>query len=141
MLRARELEEQGRRPVAPDPNLDVAHLQLFAGTDDDRDYKMLRTEADTWQAKRTAFMLSRLNAGRHPDTDPHFWDGYHDYGPPVLTVPLLRRIDLWGRPYFGYGWFPVGPICFFLIALPVTVSIVRRRIARREREYPAAGTR
>ena len=50
----------------------------------------LRAEADTWQKARTEFMLERLNAGRHPDTDPEFWRGYVESpapGLPTKSVP------------------------------------------------------
>ena len=31
--------------------------------------------AQAWRAEREAFVLAQLDAGRHPDTDPTFWDG------------------------------------------------------------------
>jgi hypothetical protein len=29
-----------------------------------------------WQEKRIAYMMDRLTAGRHPDTDPSFWNDF-----------------------------------------------------------------
>ena len=33
-------------------------------------------------------MLPRLEAGRHPDTDPTFWDGYVEKPPPSIPSVL-----------------------------------------------------
>jgi hypothetical protein len=51
-------------------------------------YPKLRAEADAWQAARAQFMTARLENGRHPDTDPGFWDGYTEHPPPSL--PTVR---------------------------------------------------
>ena len=51
----------------------------------DREYRELRREADARHRHRTEFMLARLQAGRHPDTDPGFWSGYRDPRPPALS--------------------------------------------------------
>lgn len=32
-------------------------------------------------------MMERLTAGCHPDTDPTFWNDWHDPGPPVVRDP------------------------------------------------------
>lgn len=62
-------------------------------------YWTLRHEADQWQARRTAYMMARLQIGRHPDTDPTFWNDWHDAGPPQLPVPLDKNIyNRLGRP-------------------------------------------
>lgn len=46
------------------------------------EFDRLRAEADAWKARRDAFMLPKLRAGRHSDTDPTFWQGWND-GPPI----------------------------------------------------------
>ncbi|MFO0950427.1 MAG: hypothetical protein U0835_04610 [Isosphaeraceae bacterium] len=59
-------------------------------------YRSLRAEAEAWQAKRTAYMVERLEEGRHPDTDRDFWSGFHDDGPPSIAqarvVPAARAV-------------------------------------------------
>lgn len=50
-------------------------------------YSRLRTEAEEYQQKRTAYMMARLEKGAHPDTDPSFWSEWRDYGPPP-AVPF-----------------------------------------------------
>ena len=104
-LRTDELLKSGDKSLVSPIMLKADPLHVLAGygrppdNQDIEDYKILRREADVWQAKRTAFMLARLTAGRHPDTDPTFWAGWHDYGPPQIPVPLDRRIFLaLGRP-------------------------------------------
>jgi hypothetical protein len=58
----------------------------------------LRAEADLWQAARTAFMMKRLKEGRHPDTDPHFWDGYTERPAPTLPpISVPDAYHMWRR--------------------------------------------
>jgi hypothetical protein len=49
-------------------------------------FRKLRAEADAWHAARTSFMARRLEEGRHPDTDPRFWDGYAEKPAPGLPT-------------------------------------------------------
>ena len=83
-------------------------------------YKRLRRDADAWERNRTAFMMERMKAGRHPDTDPHFWDGYVDS--PALTVkaPMFWEIPgFWANfastvEYFAVMGFVIGCGYFYL---------------------------
>lgn len=38
----------------------------------------LMDNGESFQANRKKFILSRAEEGRHPDTDPDFWDGYKE---------------------------------------------------------------
>ena len=142
-LRVAELGQAGHKPLIALGNADPMTVKMYASFDPEvvRQYRMLRREADHWQDSRTGFMLARLSAGRHPDTDPTFWNGYKDPGPPELQIPLSRRIELWGRPLLGMGWFSVWG---FLVRLPVYLMLflgvvivnravrrIRRALARR----------
>lgn len=118
-LRCRELVASGRGSLLPGsprgeallarlPRPDFVKADLLL----DPAFRDLRTEADAWQAARLAFMTPRLRAGRHPDTDPRFWDGYADApapGLPTRSVPaaylawqawrdLTARAVLFGVP-------------------------------------------
>lgn len=53
-------------------------------------FRKLRAEADAWNKARTDFMLARLRAGRHPDTDPAFWNGWQDR--PMPRLDPTRRM-------------------------------------------------
>ncbi|WP_197167684.1 hypothetical protein [Neorhodopirellula pilleata] len=90
-LRCIELVDSGRgsffpdspqgeslKALLPQPGFVKAELLL------DPTYRQLRSEADDWHAERLAFMSQRLEAGRHPDTDPSFWDGYTERPSPKL---------------------------------------------------------
>ncbi len=90
-LRCRELIDAGKGAMLPDapkgealkemlrrPNF-VKAEELLAPA-----FVGLRAEAEAWQTARTAFLLERLKQGRHPDTDPRFWDGYIESAPPRL---------------------------------------------------------
>ncbi len=57
------------------------------------EFARLRAEAELWQSERTAFMTSRLKAGRHPDTDPHFWDGYSPRPIPQIEYSYFEELD------------------------------------------------
>ncbi|MBV9470881.1 MAG: hypothetical protein JO316_16520 [Abitibacteriaceae bacterium] len=45
-------------------------------------YHYARAEAEAYQKQRTEYMVQRLKAGRHPDTDTSFWNDWYDSGPP-----------------------------------------------------------
>ena len=108
-LRCSELIDAGKGsllPGAPKGEFLKMALRLDQGfnarrSDDERIYHQLRAEADDWQKKRTAYMMARLQAGRHPDTDSTFWNDYHDPGPPKISIPLERRLYLAVGPFLG----------------------------------------
>jgi hypothetical protein len=50
----------------------------------------LRTEADSWQSARSAFMIERMKEGHHPDTDLDFWRGYTER--PALRLVTWRSL-------------------------------------------------
>ena len=93
-LRCRELIDAGKGSMLPDaPKGDAlkamirrARLRVWPTKLLDPAFVDLRAEADAWHAARTAFMMGRLNEGRHPDTDPHFWDGYTERPAPGLPA-------------------------------------------------------
>ncbi len=108
-LRCRELIGQGHGslvPGAPKGEDLVRAMRLdktyhARQSEDERLYRQLRAEADDWQKKRTDYMMARLTAGRHPDTDPSFWNDYHDTGPPQIGIPWERRFYLTLGPFLG----------------------------------------
>ncbi|HLK56600.1 MAG TPA: hypothetical protein VKU00_08550 [Chthonomonadaceae bacterium] len=99
-LRCEEMEGQGAQSLFPDhlPQATLNALRQPQATRLERDkqeeireqYEQLRLEAEDWQKRRYDYMIVRLNAGRHPDTDPAFWKDWHDAGPPDLDQ-LLKR--------------------------------------------------
>jgi hypothetical protein len=124
-LRCRELIDAGKGSMLPDaPKGEALKATLFkpdfvmAETLLDPAFLKLRAEADAWQAARTAFMRERLEAGRHPDTDPHFWDGYPERPAPSLpamSVPgaynarlrmrgQITQLVILGVPTFVVVW-------------------------------------
>jgi hypothetical protein len=108
-LRTRELAKEGKRslyPGAPSgPKLVevlnppegsvMIHAEQRPGIE--KQYVKLRAEADEFQKRRTDYMMERLKAGRHPDTDTTFWKEWRDAGPPVIDDPLppQERIQLY----------------------------------------------
>ncbi|HTE20506.1 MAG TPA: hypothetical protein VK689_19240, partial [Armatimonadota bacterium] len=82
----------------------------------DREYQELRREADARHRLRTEFMLARLQAGRHPDTDPGFWSGYRDPRRPALSDYSPSR-----------AWAAAGGIAALLVVAGAGVVLWRRR--------------
>ena len=94
----------------------------------ERQYRELRRESDAYQSKRTAYMMARLQAGRHPDTDPTFWEDYKDPGPPSLELPFPERI--WNALHDPQTFIVVvATTGVALVILVYVVQIIRRRIA------------
>jgi tetratricopeptide (TPR) repeat protein len=100
-LRIAELRAAGKRPLKPETweNKRLPQPNVLYGSVLDhaaREYKRLREEAGEYQSKRTAFMMARLQQGRHPDTDPTFWQGWVEPPlPEVRSAPLLVRAQLY----------------------------------------------
>jgi tetratricopeptide (TPR) repeat protein len=96
-------------------------------------FNELRTEAESWQAARTAFMEARLKTGHHPDTDPHFWDGYQDSSAPSLDIPWHKEASAnfrnWLMRYGAMGVFVLfwGSIIGAVIYLVLPTKHRRKR--------------
>jgi len=96
-LRCRELIDAGKGSMLADAPQGEGlkswlHRPDFVKADVllDSAFVKLRAEADAWHEARTAFMTRRLKEGRHPDTDPSFWEGYTERpapGLPTQSVP------------------------------------------------------
>jgi hypothetical protein len=146
-LRCRELIDAGKGSMLPDAPKGEALKALLpqprfvqSASELDSPFSKLRAEADAWHAARTAFMTGRLKAGRHPDTDPRFWDGYTE--PPAPTLPaktapgaflgrdaLRRRIAL----------SAIIAVPVLAIGLAVGWLAFRSARARRRESHPAKG--
>lgn len=140
-LRCRELIDAGKGSMLPGtPKGEDLQAMLpkpmwvsAAGVLDNA-FVALRAEADAWQAARTAFLMERLKQGRHPDTDPHFWDGYTE--PPAPGLPTTIE------PEFAVSWASMGAAIALLLVVGVAASAivwlivrpVRRRRRRKARE-------
>ena len=83
-----------------------------------------RANADEWHKAREKFMLSRLQAGRHPDTDSTFWDGYVEVE--AITIPN----GILG--YSRHAVYESAPLVF-AAAVVAIVGILLIRLMRRLR--------
>jgi hypothetical protein len=118
VLRCRELIDAGKGSMLPGaPSGKALKEELFYPGYVDRrelevDFATLRADADSWHKARTAFMVERLKAGRHPDTDPGFWAGYREDPAPVLpTKPPGQRRPL-GADYWISQFLSVVVLVF-----------------------------
>lgn len=117
---------QGLKPMLPRPDFVQAEALL------DPAFAKLRAEADAWHAARTAFMTRQLEAGRHPDTDPAFWDGYAAHPAPSLptrSVPDAFRNSMNAQRRM---------VLLVFVGVPLlTISLVALLMARAAKHRPA----
>ena len=94
-VRQRQLEllHQGHKPLwSPKGGDSDVSGHYGDGSRIVSEFHRLREEADSWQKDRTDFMMVRLKAGRHPDTDPYFWDGYVSKPAPQVYYPFWETL-------------------------------------------------
>ena len=84
-------------------------------------FKTLRKESDEWHDAKTRYMMERLRAGRHPDTDPSFWDDWKEPAMPVLPTDLPKKA------YVQYA--PIIAIAI-LVGLSVLLLLVVDRLRK-----------
>jgi hypothetical protein len=137
-LRCFELVDSGRGSILPDaptgkplktllPKPDFANAELLL----DPAYKQLRSEADDWHEQRLAFMSQRLEAGRHPDTDPSFWDGYTAQPAPELpSISVPDAYSAWQERRKTLVLLIVIGVPLLLLGLGIGVWFVRASKAR-----------
>lgn len=144
-LRAQELVDAGRRSLDPAASTDPAELKRLleasptggvTGGPRDKEavkqaFAAIRAEADAWQKARLDFMRPRLEAGRHPDTDPAFWQGYAEAPPPSIpavldSVVTSRR----GRAAVRRRGEAVAAVTALVVAVALPVSLLRRRLRK-----------
>lgn len=79
--------------------------------------------------RRNFYMLERLKAGRHPDTDANFWKDWYDSGPPVIDdlAPLTSN-QILQRILIGL---------FALISALIIAAVVCWRVWRKRRRLAA----
>ena len=105
-LRCRELIDAGQRSLYPGSPTGEALKSMLPAPDFveaelllDPAFAELRAEAESWHANRIEFMNRRLKAGRHPDTDPSFWDGYSE-----SPAPQLPSVSVPEAYYANLAW-------------------------------------
>ena len=150
-MRCDEMVDSGHRSLIPgSPSggalkdlITVGETEMPPTDDDRRVYRRLRAEADDWQKKRTAYMVARLAAGRHPDADPTFWNGYHDAGPPAFADSwqhrYYRRHAVEGESESGFFFNLIFEAALFSFVLLVGGFITWRVRVRRKRRLAKVG--
>lgn len=117
-------KEEKLKPLLYRPDFTRADLLL------DPAYRQLRTEADAWHTERVAFMLRRLDAGRHPDTDSSFWEGYTSPPAPDLpTISVPDAFDAWQARRTKLVLLVIISVPLLLTGLLASWWIVRARKA------------
>lgn len=89
------------------------------------EYHRLRKLADKWHEERIAFMMPKLEAGQHPDTDKRFWDGFTPRTIEVRDMAFYQKQDFW-------IWTTMIGVPTLLIVVPlVSIWLVIRMVKRR----------
>lgn len=137
-LRCQELVAQGVHPIHP---ANAAHTavseedsfgfgtQVYEtpASEIRAFYSKARDAAQLWRMQREGFIRTRIAQGRHPDTDPTFWDGVPDPPLPPFPDPLIldntTRVNLAASAVIATG--TVGG----LTALAAYLALRNRRQA------------
>lgn len=90
-----------------------------------------RRAADNWVQRRNQHMLARLEGGRHPDTDPGFWQGWDA----AVETPPMTVTTTTGNPEPEVSNMLVTAGTAALVVLLFTLAGVAIFFARR---HPAA---
>lgn len=105
---------------------------LMLELDDDRKgeaqayFVKARLAAQDWNTLRWAFMNSRFEQGKHPDTDADFWQGWTDQPPPSLPHSVR---DL-PQSFRDLPWFAIGgSVLVLAVGLTVRGAVLKRRRA------------
>lgn len=96
-LRWQEIQQRGGRSllgVALPPPSNSFSSTRSKWEDLNGEYLFMREEAEGWARARTKYMMSRLQEGRHPDTDQNFWHEFNDYPPGARPFWHFTRIEV-----------------------------------------------
>lgn len=126
-LRMEELFESGKRGLFKDKPYMVRSMIYDPAKENVHDnFLRFRKNADQFQDKLNQFVNSQLQKGKHPDTDPKFWDGY-------TPVEHLEVSDL-SLPQNAKFWLHKN-VALVIIAVvfgtPLILFFVIRGISRR----------
>jgi hypothetical protein len=150
-LRCKELMNMGRQSLHAERFtnsqlsglINPQHLDIADGisVEIEEQYRQLRLEAEAWQVRRTDYMVTRLKAGRHPDTDPSFWKEWQETPPPSLEVSKSRFFATRLRtPHYIIAHFDVVALMGLVVCAVFVVATIgwRRRKALRAQRPRAA---
>lgn len=135
-LRVKELEGLKKPSAFGDAMVSTLnwHPTSHSGAQSESELKMaylaLRENAEQFHNNRTDFMLARLRAGKHPDTDKDFWNGYVETPRPNLRKfePLIPKSWM-----MTYGLPAVAVMCLLSIPVALLVIVFRRWKLNRHR--------
>lgn len=75
----------------------------------------LMDNGERFQINREKFILEQVAKGRHPDTDPAFWDGYEEVEPYVAPEP--EKNDYGGSSSILLALALIGIVCTAALAV------------------------
>jgi hypothetical protein len=135
-LRVGELQKNGRKSLSMQgmkPYAERWHPRVTGIKTLETQYKMLREDAEAWHTERINYMMKRLEAGKHPDTHPDFWNEYKERPKPSLGVPWYQDIgEIFFNWLFGKGGILLIPVVAFI---GLASFIIARKIRNKIRNH------
>jgi hypothetical protein len=133
-LRCRELIAAGRTSLHPasaagDALLAAMQVPGYLTTEEgaiESYFADARAAADEWHEHRTEFMMAKLAAGAHPDTDPAFWSGFVE----IRAVSLPNGLLGLGSHRAATLRYVIGVCAAAAILLAIAIYFFRRHRAR-----------
>jgi tetratricopeptide (TPR) repeat protein len=141
LLCALRIQEIETRSAYPDSDLGYFHLaKLIVAKSKNRTWFKpvhiakdietlgeIRANAIQFSKSQTDFVLNRLKAGKHPDSDPDFWVGYKPLSPVSMdryNLPDTTR-------HYRNPWLPYSYVTLSLAAtLLVAIGVYKRRLRK-----------
>ena len=132
ILRAQELIAASHKSIVPakfESDMTEFDSELYPEYVDGvtAEFHRLRKLADEYRRDRLAFEMPRLKAGRHPDTDPAFWNGWKP-----APFRVRETIAFTSEDRFNHAW-EITKKVFTIIVSVVILFIISRQIRRLRR--------
>lgn len=80
-------------------------------------FQELRAGAEKWHKHRTEFMLAQLKAGKHPDTNQDFWNGYTEVPAVSLDIPWQKEAGTNLSAFLIHNLWLVGMVLLSIVAV------------------------
>jgi tetratricopeptide (TPR) repeat protein len=96
------------------------------------EYEVLKANAEKWTYARNEYLLAKLKAGEHPDTQPEFWKAF-DGNPDRMEVPsgAFYMAASWFSSLQRGGWLALAIASVIPLAVLLYIADLIRRRRRR----------
>lgn len=120
-MRIAELKDAGKKSLFYKGSFPTLYRGGLIYQKEARDaFTALRENAKQFRKNRDGFMIAKLSSGKHPDTDPEFWQGYKE----TPRVDLEKFVT-WIPPLYrgSKGWLNIFLTVFIGVAVLIFVVV------------------